>query len=78
MSEGKFCSDCEHSWGGYRYRFCHRPTSKINLVSGKPFVVGGECRDERASIWWPWSTRCGPEGRHWKPKAATEKPGQPA
>lgn len=75
MSEGKFCKGCEHERGSI-YSFCYRPTSEINPVTGHPFIVGEECRSERKATWWPWSKRCGPEGRHWKPKVIAEKPGK--
>lgn len=73
-SEGKFCSGCEHGAIYPRAAFCHRPLNKINVVSGRPFVSGRFCDAERAPIWWPFSDRCGPEGRHWKPDLSTIEP----
>ena len=66
----RFCVDCRHfanasSCGGW----CHRPLTKRSLITGRHFVVGSQCWDERSSIWWPFSDRCGPNGKHWEPKS---------
>jgi hypothetical protein len=70
MAEVKLCKDCY--WykpdpnGDRRYAVCESPHSGTSLIDGEPMSRGLFCEVERRSGGFDL---CGPEGRHWKPRA---------
>lgn len=72
MNEGRWCEGCAYHRETWREDRCMRPREKINRVTGRPYALGAPCWDERSAAWWPFSKRCGPEGRYWTPKPNDE------